>query len=65
MADQSAISPFLCGIRANITLSSSPPVVMAGVADMASQAKVGGLRMFKLTEIDEIDEMEQVFCFRV
>jgi len=38
---------------------------MAGVADMASQAKVGGLRMFKLTEIDEIDEMEQVFCFRV
>ena len=27
---------------------------------MAGAAKVGGLRMFKLTEIDEIDETEQV-----
>ena len=29
---------------------------------MAGAAKVGGLRMFKLTEIDEIDETEQVTC---
>jgi hypothetical protein len=29
---------------------------------MAGPAKGGGMRMFKLTEIDEIDETEQVAC---